>query len=446
MKINFKNLGAIKEGTIDLNKLNIFCGENNTGKTYLNYFLYTVMKVIRDINLITERKTINKENFNGEEFLIDGAELLISEMENILSQIENRILEELPRVFNIKKEFFSRTQVKIELSEEEIRKQLNKEIEYTLLFSGDKKIFWLKRKKMKFILMKSLGMEDRTLSEEEVILNFERIVNVIFKEVFFYKNNNIFVLPAERSGLSIFYNELLLNRSNLLDDISRGRIESTALSERISRYPEPINDYINFLNNIPEYTKKENTNKKYIELAEEIEAQILHGKYEIENNRIVFKDKDNTKLDLYMSSSTAKTILGIIFYLKHMAQENDYFLIDEPELNLHPDNQRKLARIFIKMINAGINVFMTTHSPYIISELNNMIMLSEISNDREMIMEEYKIKENEILNKDDVICWLVKEGKVKEMKKSQYGIEADTFNEVIDSMNNLTEELYSTGE
>lgn len=43
MKINIKGLGAIKETTIDLNKrLTVFCGHNNTGKTYVSYIIYAL--------------------------------------------------------------------------------------------------------------------------------------------------------------------------------------------------------------------------------------------------------------------------------------------------------------------------------------------------------------------------------------------------------------------
>ena len=41
MKIAVKNLGAIKQAEIDLGKrLNVFCGPNGTGKTYLAYLIY----------------------------------------------------------------------------------------------------------------------------------------------------------------------------------------------------------------------------------------------------------------------------------------------------------------------------------------------------------------------------------------------------------------------
>ncbi|MBL0707827.1 MAG: AAA family ATPase, partial [Sulfurimonas sp.] len=43
LNINFKNLGSISEGNIKLNKLTLICGENNSGKTYLNYMLYELL-------------------------------------------------------------------------------------------------------------------------------------------------------------------------------------------------------------------------------------------------------------------------------------------------------------------------------------------------------------------------------------------------------------------
>ena len=46
MKIQVNILGAIKEGTIDLSKkLNVFCGPNGTGKTYMAYAIYGLTRM-----------------------------------------------------------------------------------------------------------------------------------------------------------------------------------------------------------------------------------------------------------------------------------------------------------------------------------------------------------------------------------------------------------------
>ena len=50
MIIKFKNLGPIESGEIDFNDLkgiNLIIGKNNTGKTYLSNFIYTVLRNIR---------------------------------------------------------------------------------------------------------------------------------------------------------------------------------------------------------------------------------------------------------------------------------------------------------------------------------------------------------------------------------------------------------------
>jgi predicted ATP-dependent endonuclease of OLD family len=47
------------------------------------------------------------------------------------------------------------------------------------------------------------------------------------------------------------------------------------------------------------------------------------------------------KLSMDQSSSAVRSLLDIGFYLKHEAQIGDLLMVDEPELNLHPENQRR---------------------------------------------------------------------------------------------------------
>ncbi|MEX8133713.1 AAA family ATPase [Acinetobacter nosocomialis] len=41
MKFEFKNLGPIHQGEIELADLTVLCGKNNTGKTYVTNALYS---------------------------------------------------------------------------------------------------------------------------------------------------------------------------------------------------------------------------------------------------------------------------------------------------------------------------------------------------------------------------------------------------------------------
>lgn len=69
-------------------------------------------------------------------------------------------------------------------------------------------------------------------------------------------------------------------------------------------------------------------------------------------------------------------------------------MVDEPELNLHPENQRKVARLLAALVNFGIKVFITTHSDYILKELNTLIMLGQGSEESKRLR---KLKDITIL-------------------------------------------------
>ena len=75
------------------------------------------------------------------------------------------------------------------------------------------------------------------------------------------------------------------------------------------------------------------------------------------------------------SSSGVRLLLDLGFYIRHVVNIGDLLVIEEPELNLHPEKQRKLARLLAKLVNHGIKIFITTHSDYIIREFNTLIML-----------------------------------------------------------------------
>ena len=78
----------------------------------------------------------------------------------------------------------------------------------------------------------------------------------------------MYPFPAERSGLAIFYNELLIRRSNILDSFVRENRDEEILKDMVSRYSKPINDYINFLSQMPRVTERQTRkNNKFIQYA-----------------------------------------------------------------------------------------------------------------------------------------------------------------------------------
>ena len=103
-------------------------------------------------------------------------------------------------------------------------------------------------------------------------------------------------------------------------------------------------------------------------------ADIIGGEYTITQDDQLYYTPKGTRLKLTMvkSSSAVRSLLDLGFYLRHVAQKGDLLMVDEPELNLHPENQRRIARLFARLVNLGVKVFITTHSDYIVKELNTL--------------------------------------------------------------------------
>jgi predicted ATP-dependent endonuclease of OLD family len=218
----------------------------------------------------------------------------------------------------------------------------------------------------------------------------------------------------------------------------------------ISKYPQPIADYIEFLNNTIQF-KKYTTEFKHINNI--LHNKIIKGKYQVTNEGISFLPYKtyykggnyNNKIDLHLASSTAKTMFSLEFYINHIAKKGGFLIIDEPELNLHPDNQRKIARLIALIVNNDINVILSTHSDYIIRELNNLIMLNDDFKSKEKLMKKYNYNKNELLSKDKVNAYLINKGTAVKMKiNPNEGIIATTFDDVINNLNNSSDDIYYT--
>ncbi|NJO92307.1 MAG: ATP-binding protein, partial [Chloroflexia bacterium] len=103
-------------------------------------------------------------------------------------------------------------------------------------------------------------------------------------------------------------------------------------------YPQPINDYLYYVDYLGKLNKqKSEINSIIPDLERLIGGKIILGEYD---EMKFVPNQSNISLDLHISSSTVKSFAGLVFYFTHLAKKGDTIFIDEPELNLHPDNQR----------------------------------------------------------------------------------------------------------
>ena len=252
--------------------------------------------------------------------------------------------------------------------------------------------------------------------------------------------NNVCCFPAERSGAILFYNQLLENRNNILRQLELSR--DINLLKNISRYSEPVNEYIIRLNKLEEYENKEET-EIYKNLVKNINIQnIIEGEIIIKSNQIIYKSENDLELNMGLVSSTVKTLAGFFLYLKYQAQKGDIIFIDEIELNLHPENQRKIIKLINYLSKQGIKFIISTHSPIITEEIDNMLLFEKVKdriNKEEM--EEYGLNEEYGLKSSDISVFHLHNKTVEKIKEKGGEFEIETFNSVLEETDNLYQTL-----
>ena len=253
--------------------------------------------------------------------------------------------------------------------------------------------------------------------------------------------NNVCCFPAERSGAILFYNQLLENRNNILRQLELS--QDINLLKDISRYSEPVNEYIIRLNKLEEYENKEET-EIYKNLVKNINIQnIIEGEIIIKSNQIIYKNENNVELSMGLVSSIVKTLAGFFLYLKYQSQKGDIVFIDEIELNLHPENQRKIMKLINYLSKQGLKFVISTHSPVITQEMNNMIMFEKCKDKiDDEIIKEYSIdRENYGLRQEDVNIYFLNNKTIEQAEFVEDGVITETFNEVLGEIDNLYQEL-----
>jgi hypothetical protein len=353
-------------------------------------------------------------------------------------------------LFGVSEHIFCNTKINLDFSNQEIEEHLKNHTS-TFSHSDENKFdgFWTIKIDLDSNFLKILFTREKEYDKIWMIkhdLAFyisEKLVDALFFDRL-STHKPVFLIPAERTGIDIFYKELFSIRNLLLQESQNDNINPMRLLKDVlqARYAQPIKDYLQFLNQIST-TKNDTSN--YIQYAEIVEREIVKGKYTVDDSGNIFFTPSETKnqLPLQFCSSTVKSIFGLAFYLEHLAKEGDYLMIDEPELNLHPDNQREVAKLLAQLVNAGLKVVVSTHSDYLIGELNNLMMLQKDFPEKASLMKKYGYEQKDLLDESRLTAYLFKEKHIVEMEKDNAeGIISETFNTVTNMLNNAANEIY----
>jgi len=128
--------------------------------------------------------------------------------------------------------------------------------------------------------------------------------------------------------------------------------------------------------------------------------------------------------------------------IETLCKESKVDLFKLPETNRHPKNQRKYALLIARLINQEITCAVITHSDYFVKEINILIMLNGSSKHAEKVRKQYNYDLEVLLPADKVKAYVICNGKFFPCEvNSELGIEAVSFDDVINEMNRIQEAI-----
>ncbi|SHF09783.1 Predicted ATPase [Marinitoga hydrogenitolerans DSM 16785] len=398
-RIKIKNFIVLEDIHIELKRLNIFIGKQGTGKSLLSKLIYFFKSIpIEMLNAVDQKAEFKK-------FVEMQEEKFISYF-----YLESYFKEE----FLIEYEFDNKKII------------VNNKEKFEIIFSEYYENLYneIRNKYLELEALEFKNTEGFILDAAPIVKTFSYIIDKLKKE-----GNDLFLheqlfIPSGRS----FYSILAKNIFSILENINN------------------INDpfIIRFGRLYEQLKKKEffkDVNKNENSIFNIKINQILNGNFIKEKNEDFIKLNNGKLVKLSQASSGQQEILPLILALKNIVYKKDKvgktLYIEEPETHLFPETQKKIVELISLVFNIkkDIQFFITTHSPYILVALNNLMIAEHLYSN--ISDENKKRKINEIVNSDfhislkDVSAYLFENGKIENIKDN-FIISADIIDEISD--------------
>lgn len=429
-------------------KLTVFCGHNNTGKTYVSYIIYSLTCGTRITPKAMPEEAVKQLIEQKHLSMPLNLDDICSYRNGIIKNIGNNLNE----LFGISKEqaskYFNAFSLAFETSDEELKDKIINE-DFGAFFKSASFQIDIKKKKGLLDVELDIDFRGNMYPSEWDSIRFMTLPN-LYNSMALYPISHSTIFPVERNSIYTFSKELSIKRNILVDqmqDISKSIDPLDFLVRRTTRYPQPIRDGLEIAEDLSNIQKSESEFKSF---AEEIEKELLDGHVSVSNEgevQFTSSKAKSKKLPIHLTASIVKTLASLVFYLKHIAKKGDLIIIDEPELNLHPDNQIILTRIFARLMNQGFRLLVSTHSDYIIREINNLIMLSSKKDSMKKVRERFGYNDNEYIPSDEVNAYFFNYRTkttvaVKPLPVTEEGFEVPSMDDTIDKLNDTSEELF----
>jgi predicted ATP-dependent endonuclease of OLD family len=452
--LRVKDFGRIKEANVEVSPFMLFIGDNNSGKSYLMTLIYGLLNSLTDDSLLLTDETNIAESYGICEQvvlpLISMSDNADSEISHELSMREfqafndvlNEILRQKRKMF-LKGSFNRDTDIgEIEITVPFYNFMLSAEhMSADSPFSSAEDINKLKLSIIKnhasTILFRVMSLQQKSKLDDETKGKIKTLISKIAKTmiiVITLPRMSSLYLPISRTGFMLTYKALADNSFQTAFSENEEPIAKTTLTKPCVDFLRKLTDVIDGGSNT-----QAGSTPPYSEIYTFIKEKLIGGDI-IANSApipdIFYKPSHSeSSLPLYASSGVVTEISPLLLFL-----ENRFWptiMMEEPESGLHLELQQQIARVLIRLLNAGTNIIATTHSDTITQHVKNMMRLFNHP-DKEILCEKYGYSKSDLLDHSQVRVYQFEvEGGhsiIKPLICNEQGFDVPTFNKLLIKM------------
>ncbi len=463
MKFRIEKLGRLDEAELEVADLTVICGENNSGKTYATYAVYGFLRMWAESPMAPHPLAVSTASALPQTGVqrVDLIRDLLPTAKDYFDEMSRLYNQKLSQVFASREDYFAGTVV--HFTPDEVLPDVSPEYNHAVKVGSATALIFSKAAGDSMLEITRPSGLDKPVPTYAVA----NLIDDVFRKLLWSQMvPEVHISSTERTGAAVFHRSLNFARDKALDALAqmeakRQQHDSAAFVTQLfldhrSDYPLPVEDNVKLLGSLERISKN---NGEIAQHFPEILAAfdgIVGGSYKSTKEGVYYVPKGSkSRLTMAEASSVVRSLLDFSFYLRHVLKPGDLLIMDEPEMSLHPKNQRLLTRLLARLVNAGVRVFITTHSDYIVRELNVLIVMKSLQGKLAGRMRERGYDSRELLDASGVRVYTACTRREKGLKKdlhcltgreidSSAGMEIGSFDGEIQSLNELQELLIQT--